>query len=80
MKSGRGQDAASSRRRRQTLATWVARHKTALRGAGLVAAAVTLVAWNRPTPWVVLWIAVALLVVNAAIELLGRAPHRAPAA
>jgi hypothetical protein len=58
------------------VAAWVARYKNALRVGAVTLAAVTLVVWSRPTPRVVLWLAVALLVVIAVIELLGRSPHR----
>jgi hypothetical protein len=60
------------------IAAWVARCKNALRVGAIALAAVTLVAWSQPTPRVVLWLAVALLVVIAVIELLGRA-SRPPA-
>jgi hypothetical protein len=57
--------------------TWVYANKRALRVAAVVLAALALVFWSRPTGRVVLGLTVALLVVLALIEFLGRPPRRA---
>jgi hypothetical protein len=58
--------------------TWVGAHKRALRIAAVVAASLALVFWGRPTGKVVIGLALALLVVLAIIEFLGRSPGRQP--
>jgi len=60
--------------------TWVAANKRVLRIAAVALAALALVFWNRPTGKVVLGLTLALLVVLAVIEFLGRGPARRPAA
>jgi transposase InsO family protein len=52
--------------------TWVGAHKRALRIGAVVVAALALVFWSRPTGKVVIGLALALLVVLAIIEFLGR--------
>jgi hypothetical protein len=54
--------------------TWVAEHKRALRIGAVAVAALALVFWGRPTSKVVLGLTLALLVVLALIEFLGRRP------
>jgi hypothetical protein len=54
--------------------TWVAEHKRALRIGAVAVAALALVFWGRPTGKVVLGLTLALLVVLALIEFLGRRP------
>jgi hypothetical protein len=56
--------------------TWVEANKRALRIAAVAAAALALVFWGRPTGKVVLGLTLALLVVLALIEFLGRPGHR----
>jgi hypothetical protein len=58
--------------------TWVYANKRALRIGAVALAALALVFWTRPTGKVVLGLTLALLVVLALIEFLGR-PARAPA-
>jgi hypothetical protein len=58
--------------------TWVGAHKRALRIGAVVAAALALVFWSRPTGKVVLGLTLALLVVLAVIEFLGRPVGTAP--
>jgi hypothetical protein len=53
--------------------TWVGANKRALRITAVAAAALALVFWDRPTGKVVLGLTLALLVVLAVIEFLGRA-------
>jgi hypothetical protein len=56
--------------------TWVYDHKRALRIGAVAAAALALVFWGRPTGKVVLGLTLALLIVLAIIEFLGRPPRR----
>jgi hypothetical protein len=58
--------------------TWVGAHKRALRIGAVVVAALALVFWSRPTGKVVIGLALALLVVLAIIEFLGRPVEAAP--
>jgi hypothetical protein len=58
---------------------WVYEHKRALRIGAVTLAALALVFWGRPTGKVVLGLTLALLVVLAIIEFLGRPPPRAVA-
>ncbi len=51
------------------------RHKGAMRIVVAVVGFVTLFFWNRPTPMVIFWIAVAALVLLAIIEFFGREPE-----
>ncbi len=53
---------------------WTYAHRTALRITAVALAAVLFVFWGRPTPLVVILIAVLLLVVLGLIELVGRPP------
>jgi hypothetical protein len=53
-------------------AGFVGRHKMALRGTGIGLAIIVLIAWNHPTPLLVLIVAVLLLVWLAVVEFLGR--------
>ena len=57
---------------------WVYEHKRALRIGAVTLAALVLVFWGRPTGKVVLGLTLALLVVLAVMEFLGRAPGRQP--
>jgi hypothetical protein len=57
---------------------WVHANKRALRIGAVVLAALALVFWGRPTGKVVLGLTLALLVVLALIEFLGRPPARRP--
>jgi hypothetical protein len=57
---------------------WVGAHKRALRIGAVVVAALALVFWSRPTGKVVIGLALALLVVLAIIEFLGRPVEAAP--
>ncbi|HZA82492.1 MAG TPA: hypothetical protein VFC13_13650, partial [Actinomycetes bacterium] len=59
---------------------WVYDHKRALRVGAVTLAALALVFWGRPTGKVVLGLTLALLVVLAVIEFLGRRPGPEPAA
>jgi hypothetical protein len=59
--------------------TWVGANKRALRIAAVTAAALALVFWGRPTGKVVLGLTLALLLVLAIIEFLGRPPPRTAA-
>jgi len=59
--------------------TWVYANKRALRIAAVGAAALALVFWGRPTGKVVLGLTLALLLVLAIIEFLGRPPPRTAA-
>jgi hypothetical protein len=54
--------------------SWTFAHKRALRWGTVILAAVILVLWSRPTVAVILWLTVAVLVVLALIEFLGRPP------
>jgi hypothetical protein len=56
----------------------VGAHKRALRIGAVVVAALALVFWSRPTGKVVIGLALALLVVLAIIEFLGRPVEAAP--
>jgi hypothetical protein len=56
--------------------TWVHDHKRALRIGAVVVAALALVFWDRPTGKVVLGLTLALLIVLAIIEFLGRPAPR----
>jgi hypothetical protein len=56
--------------------TWVYANKRALRIGAVVLASLALVFWDRPTGKVVIGLALALLVVLAIIEFLGRPPVR----
>jgi hypothetical protein len=56
----------------------VGAHKRALRIAAVVAASLALVFWSRPTGKVVIGLSLALLVVLAIIEFLGRPVEAAP--
>jgi hypothetical protein len=58
------------------VATLVARHKPGLRSAVLVLTFVALVFWDQPTPKVVLFLALLVLVALAVIEIVGRDPRR----
>jgi hypothetical protein len=58
--------------------TWVYANKRALRIGAVALAALTLVFWGRPTGKVVLGLTLALLVVLAIIEFLGRQPSEPP--
>jgi hypothetical protein len=58
--------------------TWVGGHKRALRIGAVVAAALALVFWSRPTGKVVIGLTLALLVALAIIEFLGRPVAAAP--
>jgi hypothetical protein len=58
--------------------TWVYANKRALRIGAVALAALALVFWGRPTGKVVLGLTLALLVVLAIIEFLGRRPSKAP--
>jgi hypothetical protein len=58
--------------------TWVYEHKRALRVGAVILAVLVLVFWGRPTGKVVLGLTLALLVVLAIIEFLGRTPGRQP--
>jgi hypothetical protein len=58
--------------------TWVYAHKRALRVGAVILAALALVFWGRPTGKVVLGLTLALLVVLAIIEFLGRRPAQEP--
>jgi hypothetical protein len=53
---------------------WTCAHRTALRIAAVVLAAVVFVFWGRPTALVVILLAIILLVVLGLIELIGRPP------
>jgi hypothetical protein len=57
---------------------WVYERKRALRICAVTLAALVLVFWGRPTGKVVLGLTLALLVVLAVIEFLGRSPGRQP--
>jgi hypothetical protein len=57
---------------------WVYKHKRALRIGAVTLAALVLVFWGRPTGKVVIGLTVALLVVLAIIEFLGRRPAEGP--
>jgi hypothetical protein len=57
---------------------WVYEHKRALRIGAVTLAALALVFWGRPTGKVVLGLTLALLVVLAVIEFLGRRPGGGP--
>ena len=57
---------------------WVYEHKRALRIGAVTVAALALVFWGRPTGKVVLGLTLALLVVLAIIEFLGRRPAAGP--
>jgi hypothetical protein len=57
---------------------WVYEHKRALRIGAVALAALALVFWGRPTGKVVLGLTLALLVVLAIIEFLGRQPSEPP--
>jgi len=57
---------------------WVYDHKRALRVGAVTLAALALVFWGRPTGKVVLGLTLALLVVLALIEFLGRRPGQGP--
>jgi hypothetical protein len=57
---------------------WVYSNKRALRIGAVTLAALVLVFWGRPTGKVVLGLTLALLVVLAVIEFLGRSPGRQP--
>jgi hypothetical protein len=57
---------------------WVHDHKRALRVGAVTLAALALVFWDRPTGKVVLGLTLALLVVLAVIEFLGRRPGPGP--
>jgi hypothetical protein len=57
---------------------WVYDHKRALRVGAVTLAALALVFWGRPTGKVVLGLTLALLVVLALIEFLGRRPDQGP--
>jgi hypothetical protein len=57
---------------------WVHAHKRALRVGAVVAAALALVFWGRPTGKVVIGLALALLVALAIIEFLGRPGQQVP--
>jgi hypothetical protein len=59
--------------------TWVYGNKRALRIAAVTAAALALVFWGRPTGKVVVGLTLALLLVLAIIEFLGRPPPRTAA-
>ncbi len=48
------------------------KHKSALRIAIAVVGFVILFAWNRPTPMVVFWLVVLVLLALAIVEFLGR--------
>ena len=52
---------------------WVARYRTGLRIAAVLLALVTLLLWNQPRGGTVLFLAIALLIVLAMIEFVGRA-------
>jgi hypothetical protein len=56
--------------------SWVYANKRALRVGAVTLAALALVFWGRPTGKVVLGLTLALLVVLAVIEFLGRPPGR----
>jgi hypothetical protein len=58
--------------------TWVYANKRALRVGAVALAALALVFWGRPTGKVVLGLTLALLVVLAIIEFLGRRPAQEP--
>lgn len=58
---------------------WTFTHKRALRTSVVIAAGLVLVFWDRPTGWVVLLTALAVLLALAVIEFLGR-PEQASAA
>jgi hypothetical protein len=60
--------------------TWVHANKGMLRVAAVVVAALALVFWSRPTGKVVLGLTLALLVVLALVEFLGRPPRPAAGA
>ncbi len=64
---------------RLALARFTRAHDRMLAGAGIVVAAVALVAWDRPSPRAVLGVVVALGAWEAAVRVLAREP-RAPAA
>ncbi|MGZ4479828.1 MAG: hypothetical protein ACXVW2_14535 [Nocardioidaceae bacterium] len=57
--------------------SWIFAHKRALRWGTVILAALILVLWSRPTVAVILWLTVAVLVVLAVIEFLGRPPASA---
>jgi ABC-type glycerol-3-phosphate transport system permease component len=54
--------------------TFVVRYKTALRVVVAAAAFALLFFWNRPTPAVIFWIALATLALLAVVEFFGREP------
>jgi hypothetical protein len=53
---------------------WIHTYRNPLRICAVALAALLLVFWDNPTPAVVIWIAVGLLLVLAVVELLGRPP------
>ena len=57
---------------------WVAARKVALRFGALAVGSVVLVWWNRPGPKGVVVVALAVLVILAGIEVVGRVPGRTP--
>lgn len=59
---------------------WVQRNRTLLRVATVGVAVAVFVFWDHPTGMVVLWLALAVLLVLALIELLGRRPEAPKAA
>lgn len=52
--------------------TWTYQHKNALRLSSAVLGGLILMFWNRPTAWVVLFVALFVLLLLAVIEFLGR--------
>jgi hypothetical protein len=60
--------------------TWVFRYKRALQAALAILGGLVLVFWSRPTGWVVLGIALAVVLLLAVIEFLATPPTRAAAA
>jgi hypothetical protein len=56
------------------LGAWVFAHRRALQATTLVLGGLVLMFWAQPTAWVVVWIALAVLLVLAVIEFLGTPP------
>jgi hypothetical protein len=71
--------AEHARLRTGPVGTWMYANKRALRIAAVTVAALALVFWGRPTGKVVLGLTLALLLVLAIIEFLGRPPPRTAA-
>lgn len=57
--------------------TWMYTHRRALQISTVVAGGLVLVFWTQPTGWVVVWIALAVVLLLGVIELLGRPPLQA---